>query len=437
MTTAASALAQAADGSVTAPDFAPSRAPLRLFALKHSDTFLVADAFGDILGEGDGLFRNDTRVLSYFRLSLGGEPPSLLGAAVSQDNMLFTSNVTNRPLPPLGGQSTPEGVIHVERKRFLWHERLHERLVLVNYGELRTVVPLTLTFAADFRDMFEVRGQTRPARGHMLQPELLEDGVLLRYEGLDGVVRTSVIAFSLQPDGLTAEHASFLLPLAKHARLDVYIEVGPDRPARPSRERFRGAAAAARASVRTTRRRGATLRSASRMFDEWLDKSRADIALLTTELPTGPFPYAGIPWYSTPFGRDAIITALQTLWLDPALARGVLAYLSQHQASQRSRFQDAAPGKIMHETRKGEMAALRELPFGRYYGGVDTTPLFVMLAGAYAERTGELSFIDELWPALTAAMAWIDGEGDSNHDGFLDYARGADSGLANQGWKDS
>jgi glycogen debranching enzyme len=168
-----------------------------------------------------------------------------------------------------------------------------------------------------------------------------------------------------------------------------------------------------------------------------MDKSRADLALLTTELPTGPYPYAGIPWFSTPFGRDAIVTALQMLWLDPSLARGVLSFLAVNQARETSRFRSSAPGKIMHETRKGEMTALRELPFGQYYGGVDTTPLFVMLAGAYAERTGDLDFIEGLWPALEAAMAWIAEESAHSRDGFLTYANSGSTGLTNQGWKDS
>ena len=125
------------------------------------------------------------------------------------------------------------------------------------------------------------------------------------------------------------------------------------------------------------------------------------------------------------------------LWLDPSLARGVLTFLARHQATETSAFQDAAPGKIVHETRKGEMVGLRELPFGRYYGGVDTTPLFVMLAGAYATRTGDLAFVDELWPSLRAAMAWIESARAADRDGFVAYAAGLATGLANQGWKDS
>ncbi len=189
--------------------------------------------------------------------------------------------------------------------------------------------------------------------------------------------------------------------------------------------------------MRRKRRHGGSLHCPPGPFQTWLEKSRADLALLITEMPTGPYPFAGIPWFSTPFGRDGVVTALQLLWLDSSLARGVLQFLAQSQARETSAFDDAAPGKILHETRKSELAAVGEVPFRRYYGGVDTTPLFLLLAGAYARRTGDLALVDRLWPALEAALAWIDGPGDSNRDGFVDYARTNSTGLVNQGWKDS
>ena len=413
-----------------------ARAPQRLYVLKESDTFLVADAYGDVTGEGDGLFQNDTRILSTFELQMGGRQPTLLSSAVSQDNAFFTANLTNHPLPFLGATSMPEGVIHLERRRFLWDGRIFERLSLVNFSDQAARVPLRVRYAADFRDMFEVRGQQRARRGEMQMGNIGASSAELRYHGLDALWRNVVISFSEVPVHISNEQADFDVLLGERQRWEMYIEVGSSA-AQPDRQRYRSAAAKVRRGLRMRRRRGARVRASGRLFQAWLDKSEADLALLTTELPTGPYPYAGIPWFSTPFGRDAVVTALQTLWLDPALARGVLAFLAHHQSHETSTFRDAEPGKIMHETRKGEMAAVNELPFGKYYGGVDTTPLFIMLAGAYAERTDDLAFIDEIWPALTSATRWIEDNAARHGRGFLCYARGEKSGLANQGWKDS
>lgn len=413
------------------------RPPQRFFALKEGDSFVVADAFGDIVGNADGFFRDDTRVLSHFQLTVGGHPPSLLSAGVSQDSVVFTAHMTNRPLPPVGDRGTPKSVVHIERNRFLWSGSVHERIVISNYGEYDIVLPLSLTFAADFRDMFEVRGQRRSNRGRILPALISGNGVVLGYMGLDGAGRSMAIGFSPAPSALSAERADFHVILARRASTPIFIEIGRDKAPEPSSASYRLASISAKLAMRRRQRRSARVTTSGRVFNNWITRSRADLAILTTDLPTGPYPYAGVPWFSTPFGRDAIITALQTLWLDPALARGVLSFLAANQAHDESDFYDSAPGKIMHETRKGEMARRGELPFAKYYGSVDATPLFVVLAGAYVDRTGDMAFINELWPALEAAMAWIDGAGDSNRDGFVDYARQQDSGLANQGWKDS
>ncbi|HUH92033.1 MAG TPA: amylo-alpha-1,6-glucosidase [Casimicrobiaceae bacterium] len=407
------------------------------YALKHNEQFVVADALGDISGEGDGLFFRDTRVLSRFRLTIGGATPALLSSGVSHDNVFFRADLTNKPLPELGGSVTPEGVIHVERARFLWQSRMYERLRLAPYGTRSIPAPLGIDFAADFVDIFEVRGWKRAARGRILEPDVERDAVTLAYRGLDDELRRSVVAFSRPPDRLSADAAEFSLALGEHESFELYIEVGAERDAAPDRDRFRRAGARARGAMRTKRRRGAALQGNRGPFQSWLEKSRADLALLTADLPSGPYPFAGIPWFAAPFGRDAIWTALELLWIDPSLARGVLQFLADTQAHGASATDDAAPGKILHEMRSGEMAALGEVPFRRYYGAVDSTPLFVLLAGAYARRTGDMALIGRIWDALEGAMAWIDGAGDSNRDGFVAYARATSKGLVNQGWKDS
>ena len=237
-------LAPAPDAPVHLGETGEPRVPHRLFALKDKDTFVVADAFGDILGEGDGLFHNDTRILSHFRLLLGGRPPSLLSAAIAQDNVFFTSHGANQALPYPGGPVGPPGVLHVERKRFLWEERLYERIRCVNYSRDVVLIPLSIEFAADFRDMFEVRGMSRPKRGFLHPAENDGRSVRFCYDGLDKVQRASVISFSDPPGRITSHRADYMYSLQPEGELELYLEIGSSSAATPSRERARAAAMA-------------------------------------------------------------------------------------------------------------------------------------------------------------------------------------------------
>ena len=335
-----------------------------LLSLKEGTTFMVADAWGDVRGGVGGLFGDGTRLLSRFRLLIGDKRPSRLNYGLSRDSAVFTFNGANLALPPVGGRTIPRGVIHLERKRCLGGGRLHERLRLTNFGLDRVMTPVSFDFAVDFRDIFEVRGMHRAARGRAEAPRLTGRGVCFAYVGLDGVGRDAEIVFSEPPWRLGADRADFMFSLAAGATMDLFVEIGPSERDTPSSHRFDRALREAHRSSETFKTHGAQLRASDSAFDAWLDQSRADVAALTTALPTGPYPFAGIPWFSTPFGRDGIITAWQMLWLDPSLARGVLTYLASRQADHTSAFDDSAPGKIMHETRGGEMAALKEIPFG-------------------------------------------------------------------------
>ncbi|OJA93538.1 amylo-alpha-1,6-glucosidase [Burkholderia ubonensis] len=435
---------QASGPAFIAPEADPQAdARNNQYVLKAGDAFVVSDALGDVSGHDDGLFVDDMRVLSKWRLTFGGRAPSLLSGATSADNASFTAHLTNRPLPPLGGHETPEGVIHIERMRVLANNVLYEALTLTNYGASEAEVPLSVSFAADFKDMFEVRGTHRARRGTIAQPRIDAGAVRLRYDGLDRVERAVTLNFSPAPDALSVDRADYRLTIAAQACVSIYLTVeatvGAARGETPGcgRAALRTALVAVHRAMRARRATMARVRTGNPLFNAWLDRSLADLGLLTTHLDTGPYPYAGIPWFSTPFGRDAVITSLQMLWLQPSLARGVLRFLAAHQARETSAFRDAEPGKIMHEFRKSEMAATGEVPFALYYGGVDTTPLFVVLAGAYVEHTGDDALIDELWPALERAIQWVCDKCDRNPYGLLDYQRTSERGLANQGWKDS
>ena len=326
--------------------------------------------------------------------------------------------------------------MHVFRGRVVRDAVVHERLRLTNHGLESISFPVIWRFGADFADVFEVRGMRRARRGRRLDPELRGDGVRLGYRGLDGVTRHTTIRCSPDPDRVTTAELRFEVRLAPKQELSIELEVlceGERRRDRPEHAGFAEVYTARRQEYSRERARAPRITGSSQRFNRWIERGISDLLMMVTRTEHGPYPYAGIPWYSTAFGRDGIITALSALWADPEVARGTLRFLAATQADHRDDASDASPGKIVHEMRRGEMAALREIPFGRYYGTVDATPLYVVLAGEYHRRTGDLATIRELWPSVERALAWID-----DHDGeFLRYARVSVDGLVHQGWKDS
>lgn len=408
--------------------------------LKQGDCFIVLDSYADIgaAADGpDGVFFCDTRYLSHLEMLLNGSQPMLLGSAVRDDNSFLTVDLTNPDI--YTGQTLvhPRDVLHVVRTFFLLSGTVYQRVRLQNHGERPFDVKLSFAFASDFADLFEVRGMRRRRRG-TASAEVGKTDVTLNYDGLDGNRRCTTLLFDPVPAQLSRSAAAYAFTLAPDESRLVYVTVTCDpetdkRVAVPFRKGLRAAF-----KERQSASRGmATITSSNEIFNEVVCRSMADLAMLTTATPEGPYPYAGIPWYSTTFGRDGIIAALQMLWCDSRIAKGVLCRLAAFQAHDVNPLADAEPGKILHEMRGGEMAALGEIPFGLYYGSVDATPLFVMLAGLYTEHTGDVETLAALWPNIEAALAWIDGPGDPDRDGFVEYSRADESGLANQGWKDS
>jgi glycogen debranching enzyme len=410
--------------------------------LKNDETFAMFDHFGDIaaLTPGqEGLYHNDTRYLSHQELTINGARPLYLGSSVEGANSLLTIDLMNPDLTVEGRVVLPKGTLHIYRAKLLWKGACYEHIRLSHHGEESATVRLEMSFDGDFVDLFEVRGMHRRERGDRGIPEVSPREVLLPYQGRDGRARKTHVRFEPQPRSIDAGRAAFDLRLdpgeEHHLYCTIVCECQGDPP--PRVLTYHAALhenTAARSHGDETRCR---VETSNPLVNLWLDRSVSDLAMLTTELPTGPYPFAGVPWYSTTFGRDGILTALEYLWVDPTPARGVLAFLASTQATGPDAERDAETGKILHEARASEMAHTREIPFGRYDGTVDATPLFLVLAAAYWRRTGDTAFVRGIWPNLLLALQWIDQHGDVDGDGFVEYARRSSEGLVQQGWKDS
>jgi glycogen debranching enzyme len=420
------------------PMTGPAARPRR--SLKHDDTFIVLDSHGDIgasAGGPDGLFNADTRYLARLELLFDDLQPLLLGSNQRDDNSALTIDLTNPDIYRHGRLALAKDMLHVVRTIFLWRGTAYQRIGLRNHGEGSKSFDLTLLFDNDFADLFEVRGEKRPRRGVGSARVPGPSDVLLEYRGLDGVSRRTTLHFEPAPTRLTVNAATWRFELEPQRPTSLFVSVSCNKPAERRAQRFFPGLLAHRREMRRLTAGSTSIETSNDIFNEVLCQSMADLNMLMTETPQGRYPYAGIPWYSTTFGRDGLITALQLLWIDPRVACGVLKRLAHYQAKSFDPLADAEPGKILHEMRGGEMAALREVPFAQYYGSVDATPLFVLLAGIYGERTGDDATLEELWPSIEAALRWIDGPGDPDRDGFVEYHRASEQGLANQGWKDS
>jgi glycogen debranching enzyme len=408
--------------------------------LKHGDTFAVFDPHGDIIAieNGDqGLYHAGTRFLSRFELLLGRRRPFLLSSTISADNTILAADLTNPDVVRGDLVLVPRGSLHIFRARTLWNGHSLERIRIANHSTHPIQTPLALHFDADFADVFEVRGTRRERRGRRGGDEADADRAILRYEGLDRVARQTVIRWDRHPSRFDTGAVVFSITLEPQEVTEVEISIACEVGAPHGDVRFTDIIDRAREAVAARANRACLVTSSNESLNRWVSRSSADLHMMLTETPFGLYPYAGIPWFSTPFGRDGIITALQTLWAAPDIARGVLGFLAATQATTHVEEQDAEPGKILHETRNGEMAALGEIPFGRYYGSADATPLFVVLAAAYFERTADRELIDRLWPHILSALQWMEEYGDGDGDGFIEYTRRSATGLIQQGWKDS
>ena len=410
------------------------------YALKHGDSFALFDDHGDIIPgphRVDGLYHRDTRVLSEWRLLFNNHQPLILSATLRDDNAALIVDLTNPDIHSGDRLVQPRDTLHIVRTIFLWDNACHQRIAISNFGQTSQRNTLRLEFSADFVDLFEVRGHRSERRGTRSMRLADSSRIEFHYVASDGVRQTTVISLDPTPDRLEEGAAEWDVELAPGDRSMLFARVDPAPDGQPSGRNFLVSMRTARTALSRLSGRATAIESSNEIFNEIVRRSIADLYMLITQTKDGSYPYAGVPWFSTPFGRDGIITALEMLWVDSDVARGVLHFLSRTQAREDDPSADAEAGKILHEMRDGELSRTGQVPFLRYYGTVDATPLFVLLAGRFYERTGDIDTLQSLWPNIEAALAWIDGAGDPDGDGFLEYQSQRPDGLVNQGWKDS
>jgi glycogen debranching enzyme len=369
---------------------------------------------------------------------MGEKMPQLLRSTVQSDNAFLTLDMMNPDVYRDGRLFVPRGSVHLFRSKFLWQDVCYDKLRLANFHSYPIETSISLEFAADYADIFQVRGTKREHIGEMLPANVEEDRVVLSYRGRDRKMRCTRLDFSPVPQRLSDRSVTFAVALNPKEECAISITTTCDEE---SENRtimdFGSAMDQALSTLEQDRHQFCGIITSDIRFNTWLSRSEADVHMMISGNPEGAYPYAGVPWFSTVFGRDGIITAMECIWAAPSIAKSVLKFLAENQATSVIAEEDAEPGKILHEMRHGEMANLKEIPFGRYYGSVDSTPLFVMLAGEYFEYSRDEEFIKEIWPNILAALDWADHFGDADKDGFVEYQRKSETGLTQQGWKDS
>ena len=408
--------------------------------IKSDDLFLTTDNSGDIPADSAfGLYLGDTRFLSRMELFINGRRPALLYSAANE-NVLACIRLTNVHDEEGGQLRLWRESVELIRERFIYGNVLYETLRMTNFSHEPVSFDLGVVFDADFRDMFMVRGFTPTgALGQVTERRAEKTRWHAVYDGADGSRRETDITWDTEADEIGEDGAvRFAIRLRPGEEKRIHFAVAPVVDGK-------------RPGVLPTEQALAEVR---RIHEEWLQQCRKmesdnpvlnrlyergalDLRVLLTDFGRGLFPVAGLPWYAVPFGRDSLIAALQALSFCPDIARVTLLTMADWQGTAEDPWKDEQPGKIMHELRRGELARSGQVPFAPYYGTIDATPLFVLLAAEYAHWTGDTETIEQLLPALERALAWIDQYGDRDGDGFLEYICESSGGIANQGWKDS
>lgn len=416
-------------------------------AVIEGNTFILSDSLGEVVvGTPHGVYHADTRFLSGYTMELNGQTPLLLGSGnVTPSSASFYA--TNPASPEL-----PQGSLSIVRDRFV-SRGVHDDIAVVNHSSTPLEVTLAFAFSADFADVFEVRGGNIAKAGTVTLERVNGHDLAFAYRRAE-FVRSTSISFSQAPD-IEGNRAIFRFVLAPKEEWRTCISICPKLDKRlafvpcdsapqngdgasPLSYTFTDMARNSNFGADDFVQKAPTLFTDDARLRFAYDRAIKDMAGLRLAIDGGyQLPVAGLPWYMAIFGRDSIITALQTMLLGPELAIGTLRTLARYQSRRADPFRDEEPGKIPHEIRFGELASLGEIPHSRYYGTADATPLFIILLSEAYRWTGDIELVRSLALNLEAALRWVDEHGDMDGDGFVEYARKSLHGLVNQGWKDS
>ncbi len=405
-------------------------------------TFLSTTIAGDIMPAGApdvGFFHDDTRFLSHLELRIGGHRTVVLSSSTEKTFAsqieLTTGNITLRESFDL-----PENTIHIRREQLLANDVFFDRMTFENFNLQPIEFVVEISYAADFVDVFQVRGVARPVHGQYFRPILKNNVATFSYRGLDGAMRQTTVQVNPAPSVFRDHTAHWELKLEPGKQVQIEAVITPSvegRSSRAARFDFATGITHRRNTFAQWERSSTRFESSNEVFDAALQTCINDFHALQIPEGSDHIIAAGIPWFATMFGRDSIIAAYQVLSLNPDLACETLRVLARYQGRETNDWRDEEPGKILHEYRAGEMTRHGEMPFSPYYGSVDATPLFLVLLSEAFNWTADEKLVQDLLPAAYSALRWLEQYADLDGDGFIEYQRRSPKGLINQGWKDS
>jgi glycogen debranching enzyme len=411
--------------------------------LKNGNLFFLSQPDASVplaRGHGFGLYYQDCRFLNGYELTISGRKPEVL-IHTAEAGFMATLGLSNPDLN-FNGHVVAKHAIEMRWERVISADELtlSDTLLVRNLTTEPVQFSLEFRFEAAFEDIFAIRGLFQGKRGSCHKPEWRDDTLYFRYAGADEIDRVLGIHFSPSPSEKLAQGAAYRIGLDPRGLYETKVTLKVSTSERPDCT-IQSPTEHASQKTKGLRRwfeNSAEVRSSSQILTRVMDRSLRDLGLLRSTLDGGAGYFAaGVPWFVALFGRDSIITALQTLAYDCSIAEQTVRLLARYQGTELNGSREEEPGKILHELRVGEMARLGEIPHTPYYGTVDATPLWLVLIGKHSAWTGETRLFEELRPQIDAALNWIQKYGDFDRDGYVEYACKIEKGLANQGWKDS